>query len=209
VAAIYGDASIVGNWVIDLGLWKEHFANDQDAFVSAKLKEGVSAEEGQAAIDRVGDSYKQIDAQTKKEFEDTTAQRLNAFLLVISVFLLFALIIALLGIANTLALSVFERTRELGLLRAVGSSRDQVGGMIRWEAVIVAVFGALLGVALGIVFGIAASSAVPESVIQTISVPWSQIIAFLIIAAVFGTAAAFFPARRAARLNVLDAIQHN
>jgi putative ABC transport system permease protein len=209
VAAIYGDASIVGNWAIDLDLWRKHFANDQDAFVSAKLKEGVTAEQGQAAIDRVTDKYAQIDAQTKQEFEDSTEQQLNAFLAVISLFLLFALLIALLGIANTLALSVFERTRELGLLRAVGSSRDQVGGMIRWEAVIVAVFGALLGVALGIVFGVAASNAVPESVIQTISVPWLQIIGFLIIAAVFGTAAAFFPARRAARLNVLDAIQHN
>jgi putative ABC transport system permease protein len=209
VAAIYGDASIVGNWVIDLDLWKQHFANDQDGFVSAKLKDGVTPEQGQAAIDRVTDKYEQIDAETKAEFEDSTEQQLNSFLAVISGFLVFALLIALLGIANTLALSVFERTRELGLLRAVGTTRDQTGGMIRWEAVIVATFGALLGVVLGIVFGVAASSAVPESVIQTISIPWSQIVAFMLLAAVFGTAAAFFPARRAARLNVLEAIQYN
>jgi putative ABC transport system permease protein len=209
VAAIYGDASIVGNWVVDLDLWKRHFANDQDGFVSAKLKDGVTPEQGQAAIDRVTDKYEQIKAETKAEFEDSTEQQLNSFLAVISGFLVFALLIALLGIANTLALSVFERTRELGLLRAVGTTRDQTGGMIRWEAVIVAAFGALLGVALGIVFGVAAASAVPESVIQTISIPWSQIVVFMLLATVFGTAAAFFPARRAARLNVLDAIQHN
>jgi putative ABC transport system permease protein len=209
VAAVYGDASIVGNWVVDLELWRRHFASDQDAFVTAKLNEGVSAEDGQAAVDRVADQYPQIKAETKEEFEQSTEEQLNSFLAIISGFLIFALIIALLGIANTLALSVFERTRELGLLRAVGTTRHQTGSMIRWEAVIVAAFGALLGVLLGIVFGVAAANAVPESVIQTISIPWVQIVTFLVVATVFGVAAAFFPGRRAARLNVLDAIQHN
>jgi putative ABC transport system permease protein len=209
VAAIYGDASIVGNWVIDLGLWKRHFASDQDAFVTAKLAEGVSPEDGQAAVDRVSANYPQIKAETKAEFEKSTEDQLNSFLAVITGFLAFALIIALLGIANTLALSVFERTREIGLLRAVGMSRRQTRRMIRWEAVIVAVFGAILGVVLGIIFGVAAASAVPESVIQTISIPWTTIIAYVIAAGVFGVVAAFFPARRAGKLNVLDAIQQN
>jgi putative ABC transport system permease protein len=209
VAAVYGDASIVGNWVIDLDLWRRHFASDQDAFVTARIAEGVSPEDGQAAVDRVTANYPQIKAETKAEFEQSTEDQLNSFLAIISGFLVFALLIALLGIANTLALSVFERTRELGLLRAVGMTRDQVGGIIRWEAVIVAAFGALLGVALGIVFGVAAASAVPESVIRTISIPWLQVVGFMVAAAVFGVVAAFFPARRAGRLNVLDAIQHN
>jgi putative ABC transport system permease protein len=81
--------------------------------------------------------------------------------------------------------------------------------MVRWEAAIVAVFGALLGVVLGIIFGVAAASAVPSSVIQTIKIPWVQIIVFVAIAAVAGLMAAYFPARRAGKLNVLDAISHN
>jgi putative ABC transport system permease protein len=209
VAAIYGDASIVGNWVIDLDLWKKHFASDQDAFVTAKLAEGVTPEQGDAVVDRVTAKYPQLDAETKAEFEKSTEDQLNSFLAIITGFLAFALLIALLGIANTLALSVFERTRELGLLRAVGMTRRQTRRMIRWEAVIVAVFGALLGVVLGILFGVAAATAVPESIIQTISIPWSMIIIYVIVAGLFGIIAAFFPARRAAKLNVLEAIQHN
>jgi len=209
VAAIYDDASILGNWVIDIEPFERHFVTSSDMFVTAKLNEGVPLAEGQAVVDRVASGFPQIKAETKAEFEETTKQRLDSFLAVIYVFLLFALLIALLGIANTLALSVFERTRELGLLRAVGMTRRQVRRMVRWEAAIVAVFGALLGVILGIIFGVAAASAVPSSVIQTITIPWGQIIVFVIIAAVAGLLAAYFPARRAGKLNVLDAISHN
>jgi putative ABC transport system permease protein len=208
VGAIYGDASILGNWVVDLSTWNRHIAIDSDAFVSAKLKPGVSAEQGQAAVDRVTDQFPSVKAETKAEFEKTVKDRLNSFLAVIYVLLLFALLIALIGIANTLALSVIERTRELGLLRAVGMSRRQLRRMVRWEAAIVSVFGALLGVALGILFGIAATGALPESFIKTTDIPWGSIVIFVIITGAFGLLAAFFPARRAGKLNVLDAISH-
>jgi putative ABC transport system permease protein len=209
VGAIYGDASILGNWVIDLSTWERHFSRDSDAFVSAKIKDGVTPEQGQAAIDRVTDKYPSIKAETKAEFEKTVKDRLDSFLAVITVFLAFSLLIALIGIANTLALSVIERTRELGLLRAVGMSRRQLRRMVRWEAVIGSIFGALLGIALGIVFGVAATNALPESFVSTVSIPIRTIIIYVIVAGFFGVLAALFPARRAGKLNVLDAIQYN
>jgi len=114
-------------------------------------------------------------------------------------------IIALLGIMNTLVLSVFERTRELGLLRAVGMLRKQLRSMIRWEAVIVSVFGALLGVVLGVIFGSAIVRALESEGIR-LAIPVPQLVIWLIAAGVAGLVAGWWPARRAARLDVLTAI---
>jgi putative ABC transport system permease protein len=206
VAAIYGDSSILGNWVLDLPTWQKHFGRDQDQFVTAKAKDGVSEADAVAAVDRVTENYPQIKAQTRAEFKKSQQDQLNAFLAVIQGFLGFALFIALMGIANTLALSVFERTRELGLLRAVGMSRRQMRRMVRWEAAIVTVFGAILGVVVGVIFGIAAASAIPSSIINTTSIPLRSLVIYIIVAAVAGLLAAYFPARRAGKLNVLQAI---
>lgn len=209
VAAIYGDASIMGNYLVDLETWRNHFSNDTDGFVTATIAEGVDPVVADAAVRELGEKYPQINPQTKAEFEADLQSQLDSFLAVIQGFLAFALLIALLGIANTLALSVFERTRELGLLRAVGMTRRQIRRMVRWEAAIVAVFGGLLGVVLGILFGLAAATAMPESIINTISIPWTMIVIYVIVAGLAGLLAAFFPARRAGKLNVLDAISHN
>lgn len=208
VALIYDDASLAGNYVLDLQPWQEHFARDEDGIVTVRIADGVDPAQAQAAMDEVSSAYPQVNAQTKEEFERDQKRQLDSFLAVITGFLAFALLIALIGIANTLALSVVERTRELGLLRAVGMTRRQMRRMVRWEAAIVAVFGALLGVVLGIIFGIAAAGAVPSSVVKTISIPWSMIVIYVIAAGLAGLIAAFFPARRAGRLNVLDAIAH-
>jgi putative ABC transport system permease protein len=106
----------------------------------------------------------------------------------------------------TLALSVFERTREIGLLRAVGLSRRSVRAMIRWEAVIVALIGAIVGLVVGVFLGAVTVSAIPE--FKALAIPWGSMIVFLVIAAAFGVLAAILPARRAARLNILEAIQN-
>ena len=126
----------------------------------------------------------------------------------IFVLLALSLVIALIGIANTLALSVFERTREIGLLRAVGMTRRQLRRAIRWEAVIIAIFGAILGLILGVIFGVAAVVAIPDTFINTVSIPYGNLVVYLVIAGLAGILAAILPARRAARLNVLDAISH-
>ena len=115
-------------------------------------------------------------------------------------------IIALIGIANTLALSVFERTRELGLLRAVGMSASQVRRMIRWEATMIALFGAVLGVIMGLTFGWGTVTALPDSFVSVTSVPTARVGLLVLASAIAGLIAALLPARRAARMNLLDAI---
>jgi putative ABC transport system permease protein len=117
-----------------------------------------------------------------------------------------ALIIALFGITNTLALSVFERTRELGLLRAVGMSRRQTRRMIRWEAVIISVIGAVIGLAVGLFFGWALVKSLESEGITELVIPYGQLLAYVGAAALAGVLAALPPARRASRLNVLEAI---
>ena len=117
-----------------------------------------------------------------------------------------AVIIAVLGIVNTLALSVIERTREVGLLRAVGMSRRQLRTMIRLESVAISVLGAVLGIGLGLIFGISLQQAISDQGISVLSVPAVQLLIFVALAAVVGVLAAVWPARRAARMDVLRAI---
>ena len=120
--------------------------------------------------------------------------------------LLLAVMIALLGIVNTLVLSVFERTRELGLLRAVGMTRAQVRAMVRWESVVISLIGALAGAALGIGLGLALSQALADEGIKAISIPGLQVALYVVLAAVAGVLAAVGPARSAAKVDVLKAV---
>jgi putative ABC transport system permease protein len=130
----------------------------------------------------------------------------NALLGLVTALLLLAIMIAWFGIVNTLALSIFERTREIGLMRAIGMARNQVRAMIRWEAVIISVFGALLGIVIGVFFGWTMVQALKDQGISSLSIPGGQLILYVILAGVFGVLAAIWPARRASRLNVLEAI---
>ena len=117
-----------------------------------------------------------------------------------------AVIIAVLGIVNTLGMSVIERTREVGLLRAVGMSRRQLRSMIRLESVAISILGAVLGIGLGLIFGISLRRAMAGQGINVLSIPWTQLVVFVILAGLVGVLAAVFPARRAARMGVLRAI---
>ncbi|MEM9201452.1 MAG: FtsX-like permease family protein [Actinomycetota bacterium] len=218
VAAIYTDSSIFGNWLIDNAVWERHFERTGLGFASATVtgfSDDLPQEEQDAllsaaadAIQPVTDKFPAVVAENRVEFRQSQQDQLNSFLAVIFVLLALSLVIALIGIANTLALSVFERTREIGLLRAVGMTRRQLRRAIRWEAVIIAVFGAILGLVLGVIFGIAAVVAIPDTFINTVSVPYGSLVVYVIIAAIAGILAAILPARRAARLNVLEAISH-
>jgi putative ABC transport system permease protein len=147
-----------------------------------------------------------VNVEDKDQFTASQEEQLNVLLAVIFVFLLMTIVIAFIGILNTLALSVFERTRELGLLRAVGMARKQARRMIRVEAVIVSVFGALLGIVVGVVLGVALSIAIPDDVISVVQVPWINLVLVVVLAALFGVLAALYPAWRAGRLNILEAI---
>ncbi len=206
VVGIFKETGVLGNWVVDLDTFASHTTAQTDIWVAAKTADGVAPADARAAIEEVLKPYPDLKLQDKKEYTDSLIGRVNTLLVVVNVFLLLAILIAVIGIVNTLALSVFERTRELGLLRAVGMSRRQLRRMVRLEAVIVAVFGAVLGVAVGLVFGIAITSALPKNVISGVTVPYGTILILLILAAVVGVIAAIWPARRASRLDILEAI---
>ena len=147
-----------------------------------------------------------LDLKDRSEFEQSQRDQLNQILVSVNGLLALALFIALMGISNTLALSVIERTREIGLLRAVGMHRKQVKRMVRVESTIVALFGALLGVLVGLLLGLGVSLALPESVVTVIRVPWVTLGVIVVVAALAGVLAGILPARRAARLDVLTAI---
>ena len=207
IAAIYSEELIASDsWLIDLSTWEEYFTRDLDIFVSAITASGVSQSEARAAINNLAENYPQVEVQTRQEFNDGQVGAIDTTVLVVNIFLSLALVIAFIGIANTLALSVIERTRELGLLRAVGMRRAQMMRMILDEGFIIALYGGVLGVGLGIVFGITIVNVLPNDFISDLTIHWWTLAAYLIIAAAAGLISALLPARRASRLNVLEAI---
>ncbi|MBW3659344.1 MAG: ABC transporter permease [Actinobacteria bacterium] len=159
-----------------------------------------------AAIDAAVGRHPGVRVQDQAEFRQAQQDSLDAILNIFLVLLALALFVALLGIANTLALAVFERTREIGLLRAVGMDRGQAGRMILGEAVIVSVFGALLGLVVGSFFGWAVVRALAEEGIDRVVFPVLRLAVYVALAGVAGAVAALFPAWRAARLDVLEAV---
>ena len=208
VAAIFSDATVLGGWVIDHADWDRYMTGDQDQFISAITAEGYTADQARAALESVTADFPQLEVRDQVEFRASQESQIDTFLVVVNVFLGISLVIALIGITNTLALSVFERTRELGLLRAVGMSRLQTRRTIRWEGAIVAAFGGIMGAVIGVLFGWAAVVVIPDSFISSFAVPWFTLIIYMVVAAVAGIVAAYFPARRASRLNILDAIAY-
>jgi putative ABC transport system permease protein len=160
----------------------------------------------QARLDQVVEELPIVTVKDQAAFADEQRAPIDQLVLMIFALLGLALVIAVLGIVNTLALSVIERTREVGLLRAIGMSRRQLRAMITLESVVIAVLGAVLGVVLGICFGIAMMYAVRDQGLEVISLPWVQLAVFLAASVVVGVLAAVFPSRRAGRLDVLRAI---
>jgi len=208
VAVVYADQTILGNWVIDIATWDRYFSVAADLFVAARKADDVSAADARSVIEAVAANFPQIDIEDQSEFRETQAGQVDTFILIINVMVFFSLLIAILGIAITMTLAVFERTREIGLLRAVGMTRRQARSMIRWEAAIIAVFGAVLGTVLGVAFGWAAVTAIPDSVVNTFAIPYGSLLGFIIASALAGLLAGMYPAWRAGRMNVLDAISH-
>jgi len=211
VVGIFDDGSILGNWVIDMATYERGFdpARQSDLFAAVELREGVKVEQVRPAIEAITDKYPEANLQDRDEYKQNIEGRIDQLLLTVNALVGFAVIIAILGIVNTLMLSVFERTREIGLLRAVGMTRSQTRRMIRWEAVIIAVFGGVMGVALGTLLGFIAVNAMPESFITDFGIPFANFALIVVMCVVAGVFAAILPARKAARLDVLDAIAHS
>jgi putative ABC transport system permease protein len=207
VGAIYDARDIVLPYVMPRAMWNEHVAQAFDATVVIALRDGVPLETGRAAVQRVADAFRAPDVQDKAQYIDSAAGNIDQVLALIYVMLFLAIVIALMGIANTLSLAVYERTGELGILRAVGTTRAQVRSMVRWESVIVAVFGTLAGIGVGVFLGWGlVRVAGAAGVFDGFAIPVTQLVLVLFVGAIAGVLAAVRPARRAARLDVLDAI---
>ncbi|MCE2511348.1 MAG: FtsX-like permease family protein [Acidimicrobiia bacterium] len=195
-----------GEWLIDQSLHQQTASADGfDDWVAVKAAT-TEPEASLALIEDVLSAYPQVSLEDRQQFQENAESDLNTVLALVNVFLLFALVVALVGIVNTLTLSVFERTHEIGLLRAVGMTRRQLRRVIRWEAATIALYGAIIGVALGLAFGVALSVAIPDNIIDRVSVPGAQMVGLVVVAVIFGLLAAVFPSYRAGRMNVLDAI---
>ena len=195
-----------GQWLIDESLREQTGPTNRfDDRVAVKVA-GDDPTAAQAAMGEVLADYPQATLEDRQQFQENAESNLNTVLALVNVFLLFALVVALVGIVNTLTLSVFERTHEIGLLRAVGMTRRQLRRVIRWESATIALYGAIIGVVLGLAFGVALSVAIPDGVIDRVSVPAGQIVGLIVLAVVFGLLAAVFPSYRAGRMNVLEAI---
>jgi putative ABC transport system permease protein len=208
VALIYGDATaapapryFMGNQAFDA-----NFAVRYDAQVLVKKAPGVSTAAALTAVRAVATKYSGTTVMDQAAFKADRAKPIQQLLMLVYALLALAILIALLGIGNTLALSIFERTRELGLMRAVGMTRHQLRATIRWESVIIALQGTALGLLIGVFFGWALVLAMKNQGITTFSVPVLSLVIVVLLAALAGAAAAIWPSRRAAKLNILRAV---
>ncbi len=204
IGGIFKANPLLGSYLTGEGLFLAHFDNPLP--IAVLLSTGPGAHGLAPALNRVLTPYANVSFKTRAQFEASAQASVNQLLGLVYVLLALAVLIALIGIVNTLMLSVFERTREIGLLRAVGMKRRQVKAMIRSEALVIALFGAVIGVVVGTGLGLALASALRNNGVTTLVVPLPSLIAFLILSAILGLLAATWPARRAANLDVLAAI---
>jgi putative ABC transport system permease protein len=208
VRAVYGQSELAGDYVITRAAWAPHRTQDSDTLLAVSFKDGVSTDAGKAAVKKVTAHYGSPEVQTRDEYAQSSAGGIDMMLTLVYALLALAVLIALLGIANTLTLAVHERTRELGLLRAVGQTRSQLRAMVRWESVLVAAFGTVGGLGLGAFLGwvlVKASDGASDSAFA-FAIPPVQLAIVALVGLVAGALAGWRPARRAARLDVLRAI---
>ncbi len=180
-----------------------------DEWLAVSVAGNASQADVDAAFAQITSVLPETDIETAGEFQQRLEGAIDQVLTTVNVMVALAVIIALIGIANTLALSVFERTRELGLVRAVGMTRRQLRRMVRFEAALVATFGAVLGVGVGVLFGWGVVNALPDAFASSLTIPVQPIATLVAVAASAGVLAAVLPARRAGKLNVLEAIAHS
>jgi len=202
------NADFNGNYVAS-DVNAEAYGEEENAQnVLVRLADGADSTAVRTEVDEiVAAEFPTIEAQNQEEIKESIGEEINTLLGAVYALLLLAVIVSLFGIVNTLALSIYERTREIGLLRAVGMSRRQARRIVRYEAVITSLIGAVLGAVLGIVFAVIVSRPLADEGF-TLSIPVGTLIALLVLAVIAGIVAAIGPARRAARLDVLEALAY-
>jgi putative ABC transport system permease protein len=209
VTGLFEDkAELLGSAIVTQPLMARAFDQTDDTLDFVKLARGADPERVHAALRALMErQFPIVEVRNQQELKEKQEEQINQLLGLIYALLALAIIVSLFGIANTLALSIHERTRELGMLRAIGMSRRQVRTMIRYEAVITALIGAILGMILGIVFAALIAQPLKDEGF-VLSYPVGTLIGLLVVSAILGVVAAIAPARRASRLNVLEALHY-
>ncbi len=198
--------NVLGTYLVSTRTFRAAGGAPMDRYVYVNLSPGTDSAAALAGIEAVVADYPVVELKDAAAFQEEQRAQVDQMLVLINALLVLSVLIAVLGVVNTLALSVIERTRELGLLRAIGMNRRQVRRLVRLESVVISAYGTSLGLVLGVFFGVALTTALRDQGISDVVVPWSQLAIFLVLGAVIGVVAAVFPARRAARLKVLEAI---
>jgi putative ABC transport system permease protein len=207
VALIYRENQPAGNYFIGMPAFEANVTSRLDYGVYVKKAADVSTPAAVAAIKNVTKDYPGVKVMDESQFKASIAKPFNQLLGLVYALLVLAVFIALLGIANTLALSIFERTRELGLLRAVGMTRRQLRATIRWESVIISLQGTVIGLLVGGFFGWALVRALAKTTGTTVfSLPYGILAVVVVAGGIAGVVAAVLPGRRAAKLDVLEAV---
>ncbi|MDL4815799.1 ABC transporter permease [Actinomadura opuntiae] len=202
VGAVYEATDLTGDYLVPRTIWDAHTRQPLDTRAFVQLRAGASVASARDTLTALAKPYGAPEVETRGDFIAAQTADMNGFIAVVYGMLALAIIVALLGIANTLSLSVHERTRELGLLRAVGATRPQIRSMVRWESVIVALFGTAGGLGLGVFLGWGLGAALGDP----FAAPPVQLAVIALVGAVAGALAAVRPARRAARRAILASI---
>ena len=206
IEAIYDNGQLAGDYLVGLSTFEQHVADQVDSQILVNAAEGTSAAELRDVVAHTAEIFPNARVQDRDQFAGSLTGHIDEMLNLVGALLLLAVIIALIGIANTLSLAIIERTRELGLLRAIGTSRRQLRATVRLEALLVSLLGACIGSAVGIGAGLALAAALADQGIDHLAIPAGRLAAITFVAAAAGVVAAVRPAQRAARLDVLTAI---
>ncbi|MER7795384.1 FtsX-like permease family protein [Streptomyces sp. NPDC097640] len=207
VAGVYEGNQMIRGIMLDNATLTPHMRTVTDMQVMLKTKDGAS-EATKNSIEKALGNNPAIQVQDKKDISNGIAQFFTLMLNMLYGLLAMAVIVAVLGVINTLAMSVFERSQEIGMLRAIGLDRRGIKRMVRLESLVISLFGGVLGIGLGVFFGWAAGELIASGLpTYELVLPWGRMTVFLVLAAVVGILAALWPARRAAKLNMLAAIK--
>ncbi|MFJ3825293.1 ABC transporter permease [Streptomyces nodosus] len=207
VAGVYQETEIMRGIMVDTATLAPHQSNPSDMQIMVKMSGGATDSARNTLVKALGDNPA-IKIQDKKDISDSIGQVFTTVLNMLYGLLAMAVIVAVLGVINTLAMSVFERSQEIGMLRAIGLDRKGIKRMVRLESLVISLFGGVLGIGLGVFFGWAAGRLLgTKMTTYELILPWDRMALFLALAAVVGVLAALWPARRAARLNMLTAIK--
>ncbi|HXA29952.1 MAG TPA: FtsX-like permease family protein [Candidatus Angelobacter sp.] len=206
VATVYARNPLLGDYLVTRSTWQRGSIEIFDFVVLVKGSSGVSQSALRSSITSDLSAFPNVQVQNNAEYKKTQGQQIDVLLNLLTALVVLAIVIALLGVVNTMALAIVERVRELGLVRALGMTRSQTRSMVRWETVLITVFGALLGCVVGLFFGVALVRAFASQGVDVLDLALGRQVQYVLVAFVAGLVAAIWPARRAARVDLLQAI---